>query len=154
MLQWDQYLDLDFTAINHELFFHCERIYFKKFDGGSSFKNFRIMMQLLDCALLDIQTVQYKQKLLVCAFMYLVLGRSFNQFKTKEVISEFPRSSLYLLDETNLFNDLFSNFLQTSFGIVLIDLLPTIQYCATYFILSMNFDPPVADDLVSSEIEL
>ena len=58
------------------------------------------------------------------------------------------------MDETNLFNDLFSNFLQTSFGIVLIDLLPTIQYCATYLILSTNFDPPVAEELVTSEIEL
>jgi len=40
-------------------------------------------MQLLDCAILDIQTVQYKQKLLVCAFMYLVLGKALNQFKIK-----------------------------------------------------------------------
>ena len=90
MLQWDQYLDLNYYAINHELFFHSERIYFKKFDEGNSFKNFRMLMQLIDCAILDIQTVQYKQKLLVCAFMYLILGRAFNQFKTKEIISEFP----------------------------------------------------------------
>lgn len=40
-------------------------------------------MQLIDCAALDIQTVQYKPKLLVFAFMYLILGRGFNQFKTK-----------------------------------------------------------------------
>lgn len=31
--------------------------------------------QLLDFATLDIQTVQYQPKLVVCAFMYLVLGK-------------------------------------------------------------------------------
>lgn len=107
-------------------------------------------MQLLDCAILDIQTVQYKQKLLVCAFMYLVLGKGLNQFQVKKIVNSFPRSSRYLIDEYTLFNDLFSHFLQTSFGIVLIDLLPTIQYCATFFILNLTFDPPVAEDVVSS----
>lgn len=61
-------------------------------------------------------------------------------FKTKEITNEFPRSSLYLLDEDNLFNDLFITFLQESFNLTLIDLLPTVQYTATYFILPMNFD--------------
>ena len=32
------------------------------------------MMQILDCAILDIQTVQYKPKVLVCSLLYLVLG--------------------------------------------------------------------------------
>ena len=33
------------------------------------------MMQILDCAILDIQTVQYKPKTLVCSLLYLVLGK-------------------------------------------------------------------------------
>lgn len=32
------------------------------------------MMQILDCAILDIQTVQYKPKILVCSLLYLILG--------------------------------------------------------------------------------
>lgn len=48
-----------------------------------------------------------------------------------------------MLDDENLFNDLFMNFLQTSFNIMLIDLLPTVQYCATYFILPLNYDDPI-----------
>lgn len=31
-------------------------------------------MQILDCAILDIQTVQYKPKMLVCSLLYLILG--------------------------------------------------------------------------------
>jgi hypothetical protein len=98
MLQWDNYIDTDFYALNHPLFTTSKRCYFKKYDEGASYKNFRILMQLIDCALLDIQSSQYKNKLLVCAFMYLVLGKTFNEFKMKEIVHEFPRSSLYLLD--------------------------------------------------------
>lgn len=68
-------------------------------------------------------------------------------FKTKEITHDFPRSSLYLLDEDNLFNDLFMNFLNESFNIALIDLLPTVQYTATYFILPMSYDDPITPTL-------
>lgn len=37
------------------------------------------------------------------------------------------------------------NFLQASFNIMLIDLLPTVQYCATFFILPFNYDDPITD---------
>jgi hypothetical protein len=44
--------------------------------------NFREMMQLVDCSILDIQSFQYKPKLLVCSFMYLVIGKQlFNSGK-------------------------------------------------------------------------
>jgi hypothetical protein len=32
-------------------------------------------MQLIDCSTLDIQTSEYNPKLLVCAFMYLYIGK-------------------------------------------------------------------------------
>lgn len=48
--------------------------YFKKIDNDS-YKNYRQMMQLLDCAILDIQTVQYKPKILVISLLYLLLGK-------------------------------------------------------------------------------
>lgn len=78
-------------------------------------------------------------------------------FKLNKITNEFPRSSLYLIDEDNEFNDLFMSFLQTSFNIMLIDLLPTVQYCATYFILHMNYDDPIIsnneDELSNVEFE-
>ena len=41
------------------------------------------MLQLIDCAILDIQTAQYKPKMLVCSFMYLLLGLEMAIFNTK-----------------------------------------------------------------------
>ena len=102
-----------------------------------------MMMQLVDCSFLDIQTLQYKTKLLVCAFMYLVMGKQMGVFKSKEIVQVFPRSSQYLLDEDNLYNCLFLDFLHESFGLTLIDLLPAVQYTATYFILPMTYEDPI-----------
>lgn len=66
------------------MFATCEPKFFKK-NSDDSYRAYRMMMQLIDCAALDIQTVQYKQKLLVCAFMYLVLGKEMGIFKTKVI---------------------------------------------------------------------
>lgn len=45
------------------------------------------MMQLLDCAILDIQTVQYKPKILVISLLYLLLGKEFNEFNKKKIVN-------------------------------------------------------------------
>lgn len=74
------------------------------------------MMQLLDCAILDIQTVQYKPKILVISLLYLLLGKEFNEFSKKKIVNEIPRTSTYILEETD-FNNMFSYFLSESFGL-------------------------------------
>ena len=101
------------------------------------------MMQMLDCSIMDVQTYQYNPKLLVFGFMYLILGSKMKLFHSKEIVKEFPGSSLYLLDEENIFNDLFGHFLHFTFNIPLIDILPVVQYCATYFLLPPNVDKPM-----------
>jgi len=70
--------------------------FYKKIDSDS-YKNYRQMMQLLDCAILDIQTVQYKPKILVISLLYLLLGKEFNEFSKKKIVNEFPRTSTYIL---------------------------------------------------------
>lgn len=37
-------------------------------------------MQYLDCSVLDIQTAEYNQHLLVCAFMYILIGKEMSLF--------------------------------------------------------------------------
>ena len=69
--------------------------------------------------------------------MYLLLGIWLGEFKAKSIVREFPHSSLYLLEES-LLNSLFCHFVETTFGFSLSDLLPTVQYSATYFSLPLN----------------
>ena len=72
MQQWDLFLDTAETLTN-DFFRQHQPSYFKKVDEDS-YKNYRQVMQILDCAILDIQTVQYKPKILVCSLLYLILG--------------------------------------------------------------------------------
>jgi hypothetical protein len=78
MQQWDIFIDANITkqfdsSYVSVYFANHQPQYFKKIDQGS-YKNFRQVSQLLDCAILDIQTVQFQSKILVCSLLYLVLG--------------------------------------------------------------------------------
>lgn len=101
-------------------------------------------MQFVDCAILDVQTLQYKPRTLIASFMYMTLGKYFKQFSAQQIYEEFPKSSLYLIDQQYAFNDLFGDFLLYSFGFQLVDLLPSIQFASTFFKLPLNFDLPTA----------
>ena len=74
------------------------------------------MMQLLDCAILDIQTVQYKPKILVCSMLYLILGKELGEFSKKKIINEIPKTSLFFLEETP-YNTLFNMFIEMRLGL-------------------------------------
>jgi len=57
-------------------------------------------------------------------------------------VKNMPYGSQYIFEDKSGFNAYFGRFLQISFGYQLIDLLPTIQFAASFFILPMNHDPP------------
>ena len=42
-------------------------------------------MQLIDCSVLDLETVNYKPKMLVCSFMYLLLGEAIGIFDCRQI---------------------------------------------------------------------
>jgi len=75
--------------------------------------------------------------------IYIVLGLAYEQFSLKQVVQNFYKSSLYLVNHELQINAFFSKFLSTfNFGFELLDLLPTIQYVSTYFILPKSYDIP------------
>lgn len=103
-------------------------------------------MQLIDCSMLDILTLVYQPKLLVLSFMYLVLGTAvadvgctLGEFEPKQIASEFPGSSQYMIKQDSAFNDLYYSFMEFTFSLTPIEILPSVQYCATYFILQFDF---------------
>ena len=145
MNQWDLYLERSEFAQKHPLVISQgeDLIQFKQ-SNQKSYARFREMMQLIDCAMLDIQTLQYKPRAIIASVMYVLLGRYLKQYTTQQIFEEFPRNSCYLLDKTSSFNDLFGNFLLYSFGFEISDLLPSIQYVSTYIRLPINLDLPKA----------
>ena len=76
MAQWDLFLDV---SQSHPGLLPRGPVYFKHLEE-ESYRLFRDLMQLIDCSVVDIQTAQYKPKMLVCSFMYLLLGREMQIF--------------------------------------------------------------------------
>jgi hypothetical protein len=44
-------------------------------------------MQLIDCTVIDIQTSQYKPRMLICALMYLMVGKELKIYNSKQIVS-------------------------------------------------------------------
>lgn len=76
-------------------------------------------MQILDCAMLDIQTLQYRPKIIVFSLLYLVLGKNLGEYQNINIINDFPRTSRFLVNNYSNFNTLMKLFVEESFGIQL-----------------------------------
>ena len=138
MDNYDTYLDHSEIGKHHPLFDNRPKLYFKKYDD-QSYQNFLALIQYIDCAILDIETVQYPPQLLVLSFMYIYIGTfrinlgwKLGFFTHEQIVKSFPISSLYLMENTE-FNDFFRCFLNDSFALDIDQLLPQIQFAA-YFI--------------------
>ena len=143
MVQWDLYIE--HTPYSKEHCFYDKNLLpqFKQ-PNQASYSLFRELMQFIDVCFLDINSLQYKQRPLLAAFMYLTLGKYYKVFNVEEITNIFVNSSFFLLCNNEMFNGLFGNFLNFSFGYQLADLLPYIQYASSFFNLNLNFDLPIS----------
>ena len=141
--QWDAYVDESEHAQENVLASSFPSAIKFKQPTQQSYALYRNLMQLLDASMLDIQTLQYKQRALVLSMMYVLVGREYKQFTTEMIATEFPNSSQYLLDESFAYNNLFGNFV-TGFGMELLSLLPTIQFVSSFFSLEIDISLPIA----------
>lgn len=103
------------------------------------------LFELLQTAAMDVETLRFNSLAIVCACLYLILGLESKQFSERTAAERFPFSSTFLLAET-AFNALISSFLRRSFDLSLDELLPSIQYMATFLLL-----PPLAPAPLSAE---
>ena len=153
MVQWDNFITSDTFVQGHPLVKDSETIIQFKQGNDDSYNLYREFMQYLDCSVLDIQTLDYKQYMLIPSFMYIVLGMKYQQFTLEQIVEEFPNSSMYLLDEEEYaFNNLFGYFMHYYFAIELVDLLPTIQYASTYFYFPIELRLPSIIDYKREEL--
>ena len=146
MVEWDNFLDSSPVVLQARLVNNNpnnELIHFK-LANRESYTKFRELIQLIDCVVLDIETLQYKNRTLVASFLYLLIGKYYKQFSLSEIIHEIPVSSYFLFNDTQGLNHIFKEFLKYSFGYQLEELLPSIQYVANFFSLPISYDIPNA----------
>lgn len=144
MIQWDNFIEKSEFARSHCLIENTAIVPVFKKPHSESYNLYRGYMELIDCAILDVQTLKYNIRAIVASFMYILLGKQFEQFTEEQILEEFPSSSQYLLDTGFAYNNLFSHFLENYSGLPLCGILPTIQYCSTFFNLVLHIELPVA----------
>ncbi|CAD8115316.1 unnamed protein product [Paramecium primaurelia] len=127
--QWDIY------ANNHGI-----NLFFRK-ANEESYQLFRKLCQLIDCTLLDIQTLQYMPRTIVASFMYLIISFQLNVFEI-DMLEIMSRTSMFLLNRDNQFNLIFGQFVSITFGFALQDILPAIQYAVGFYELEINYETP------------
>ena len=145
MVQWDLYFEHSDFAKNHPVkkkFSHISSFF--KQPNEESYALFREVMQLVDCVILDVDSLQYRPRAIILSILYLVLGKNYQQFDEAQIISQMPLCNSEVLSREYIFNDLFANFIFCCLGTELSELLPYIQYCSKFFGLVLNFDLPTA----------
>ncbi|CAD8155689.1 unnamed protein product [Paramecium pentaurelia] len=139
--QWDIY------AENYGL-----NVQFRK-PNEESYQLFRKLCQLVDCTLMDIQTLQYMPRTIVASFMYLIISFQLNVYD-QDMLEIMSQTSMFLLNKDNQFNIIFGQFVQTTFGFALQDILPAIQYAVGFYELNINYEtPPGVVDLSNTPLE-
>ncbi|CAD8102666.1 unnamed protein product [Paramecium sonneborni] len=119
---------------------HCINLFFRK-PNEESYQLFRKLCQLIDCTLLDIQTLQYMPRTIVASFMYLIISFQLNVFEI-DMLEIMSRTSMFLLNRDNQFNIIFGQFVTITFGFALQDILPAIQYAVGFYELEINYETP------------
>jgi len=81
---------------------------------------------------LDINVLRYESRMLVASIMYLQLGIEYK----------------YLFaNSLNAFNEYFNSFITQHFEFFLVDLLPSLQYAASFFDVEYHYAlPPAANN--------
>ena len=138
--EWDNYFMM---SLENELNSFEVCLTFKQ-PNESSYQYYREIMQFIDVVQLDIETLQYSQRSILAAIMYLIVGKNLNQYNINQIVQQFPINPIFMGENNQSFNEYFENFLKNSFGFYLEDLVQAIQYTASFFHLVLNFELPVA----------
>lgn len=56
----------------------------------------------IDCCYLDIETLNYKPRMVVASFMYLTLALEYEQFTKEFIYYEIPKTSKFILVDCNI----------------------------------------------------
>ncbi|KRX04383.1 Cyclin-like protein [Pseudocohnilembus persalinus] len=143
--KWDQFILIQVRKIEEQIenqkIQNSDIILFKSKQDLTAYQRYLEISNMLDCTLLEPETLIYSQKALVLGFLYIFVGLYLNYFEQNIVIQHFYNSSMYLIEDQHGYNSLFESFL-APFGLRTVDLLPSIQYAATYFKIS-NFDAEI-----------
>jgi hypothetical protein len=108
-----------------------------------SYRRYRLLMQIIDSFSMEIKHLQYNQRVLAASTIYVVL--LLEQYSIQDILQLFTKGSKLIL-ESNSFNKDFQSFSKTFLNFSIEELLPGIQYAATFADVPLE-----CDDLMERE---
>ena len=102
---------------------------------------FRNFYQIIDAITLDIEYLNYSEKILTAATIYLLLGIYLNCFNISNIVKEFWKDESIFSNYYEL-NIIFNKFVETYLECRLDIIIPHSMYVCFFFNLKFDYDPP------------
>ena len=112
---------------------------------------FRNLYQIIDIVTLDIESLQYSEKFIAIAVIYLFLGIYLKHFSINEVVREFGKDTQTYTNYYEL-NVIFNRFLNIFVGFELDDIVDCIYYVSQFYILVFDYTSIQVANTEDSEI--
>jgi hypothetical protein len=146
--KWDDYAQSFSETYAFDLNWQNKKLPILRQQTNEEYHFFRNIYQILDLMTLDIDILNYSEKLLVTSVMYLILGIHLRYFNQNDIIQEFSKD---INTYTNYYelNIIFNRFLNTFLEIELDDIIENIFYVSSFFYLEFDYTTHV----ISSEDE-
>lgn len=132
--QWDEFVSKFRNNYDHDLI--SKNVVLIKFRNSKleQCQAFCYAGQIIDIMVLDIEYLQYPDRLLVISVMYLVLGLNMECFTLNDVILKFSTATGSHSQYYDL-NIIFNRFISSVVGFELDNIRECVQYASSFFIL-------------------
>ena len=143
MFQWDMLIEEKMQIPEETFHSNMEILQFKQ-PNETSYKLYREFFQVLDCAMLDYKYLEFDGKLIVLAFICLLLWGYLMKITLKSIAERY--NEIYREDSQGLYR-LFSEFLKRTNKCKLYDIASVMEFCSKHFSLELEYDYPLATKL-------
>jgi hypothetical protein len=145
MSQWDTFLDSYPSVINKiKTLYGIDPIYFKKSDD-LSYRNFRMITQIIDLIVLDHNYYIFNYRLIVASTFFLILANHYKVISSDlNKLSDLNYLNLICFKQSNVISEVFGEFLFQSFSFKFQEIFFSIIYVSKFLYFEFNYDLPLA----------
>lgn len=118
--------------------------------SGDSYRRYRQLMQIVDSFSMEVEHLQYNQRILAGSAIYIVL--SMWQYSIEYILQIYTEGSKFLV-ESNCFNKVFECFTKDFLELSLEEMLPGVQYIATFVDMPLECEDSVKWEEVNRNYE-
>ena len=144
---WDMIIE-EKAGVPDSNLMELELVQFKQMDE-TSYKIFRELYQLIDCAFLEYEILKFDMKLVILSFISLLLWSHLVKINSKEVATRYME---VMEEDGKGVNRLMMEFVRRADGVRLEALRETLPFCARFFELEMDYDYPMVTRVKAEEV--